>query len=192
MIGTLFVISAPSGAGKTTLVTHLLERLKDDWSIDRVITYTTKEPRPTEVQAKDYYFISMAEFERRILEGYFLEWSNAYGNYYGSPASIREKLAQGHHKVIITDRTGAKSIKNAIPEAVLVWLYAESVDVLKKRIEKRGQDSDRQLCLRLNLAQQEIEQEKLENLFDFHVLNQNFFEALEHLTTIFLKKLAKN
>jgi guanylate kinase len=192
MLGRLFVVSAPSGAGKTTLVNHILGRFCREYPLAKVITYTTKHPRTTDIPGQDYHFISVAEFERRIAEGYFLEWSNAYGHYYGSPRTILQDLTSGEHRVIITDRVGARALKEVIPEAVLIWLYTQNLQILQERLEKRGQESLEQMSYRLNLAKAEIDQEKQTPLYEFHVLNQNFFEALDLLSTIFLKKMLKN
>jgi guanylate kinase len=186
MSGKLFVISAPSGAGKTTLVQHSLERLRESCVISRVVTYTTKEPREGEaVQGVDYHFISQAEFEKKIGEGFFIEWSSAYGHYYGSPSSLVEYMAKGHSFILIVDRAGAGRIKEAIPEAVLIWIYTSSIEVLKKRLIARGGDSPEQIEKRLALAVSEIEQETVRPSYNFHVLNEDFYESVEKLCEIF-------
>src|SRR3990167_6495680 len=103
MIGKIFIISAPSGAGKSTLVAATLANLEKEWPIERVVTYTSKNPRNNEVPGQDYHFIKVDEFERRIKQGFFLEWSNAYGTYYGSPRSIVNQVANGYSYIGIID-----------------------------------------------------------------------------------------
>jgi guanylate kinase len=191
MLGRLFVVSAPSGAGKTTLVNHILAQLGCDYPISRVITYTTKSPRSTEIPGQDYHFITTAEFEQLITSGFFLEWSNAYGNYYGSPSSILHDLSAGNHRIIITDRVGARALKHAVPEAILIWLYTQNLQVLQERLAKRGQEGPEQMLYRLNLAKEEMAQEEMSPFYDFHVLNQDFFEAYEHLNRIFITTMLK-
>lgn len=186
MSGKLFVISAPSGAGKTTLVRYGVERLRESHAISRVVTYTTKVPREGEAQqGVDYYFLSQADFEKKIGENFFIEWSCAYGDYYGSPNSIVNRMAEGHSCVLIVDRAGASRIKEQIPEAVLVWIYTPSLEVLKQRLIKRGGESPEQIARRLELAMSEIEQELVCPVYNFHVLNEDFCESLEKLCEIF-------
>jgi guanylate kinase len=186
MSGKLFVISAPSGAGKTTLVRHTIERLRESHAISRVVTYTTKAPREGEaLQGVDYHFLSQADFEKKIGEGFFIEWSCAYGHYYGSPYSLVTRMAEGHSCVLIVDRVGAGRIKEQIPEAILIWIYTSSLEVLKQRLIKRGGESPEQVERRLELALSEIEQEAIRPSYNFHVLNEEFYESLEKMCEIF-------
>src|SRR5581483_10666268 len=108
--GVLFIVSAPSGAGKTTLVNAALGSLKSSHAIERVITYTSRMPREGEIPGVDYHFISELEFQSRIKDGFFLEWSGAYGTYYGTPRGLLEDLEKGHHRILIPDRNGAQKI----------------------------------------------------------------------------------
>jgi len=187
MAGKLFIISAPSGAGKTTLVQYILERLQKEHAISRVVTYTTKPARQGEsVQGVDFYFVSQAEFEQKIAEGFFIEWSLAYGYYYGTPTSVKEMLLQGRSHILIVDRAGAKQIKEAIPQAVLIWIYTANLNVLKNRIEARGGESPEQIAHRLALAVTETEQEAERPYYDFHILNEDFYESGEKLYEIFI------
>ncbi len=192
MSGKLFIISAPSGAGKTTLVKHALKRLNLDHAISRVVTYTTKTPREKEaVHGQDFYFISQAEFEQKITQGYFIEWSNAYGNYYGSPASIVEHMVRGESLIIILDRAGALQIKEKIPEAVLIWIYTSSIAVLRNRLEARASEVPEQVESRLRLAEKEIQAEDMHPRYQFHILNDDFYESLDNLCNVFNKILKK-
>ena len=193
MSGKLFVISAPSGAGKTTLVRHSIERLQEFHSISRVVTYTTKVPREGEAaEGVDYHFLSQADFEKKIGEKFFIEWSSAYGHYYGSPISIAGRLAEGHSCILILDRAGAARVKEQMPEAVLIWIYTSSLEVLKHRILKRGGESPEQVERRLEIAMLEIEQEAIRPSYNFHVLNEDFYESLEKLCEIFKLFLKKS
>lgn len=186
MSGKLFVISAPSGAGKTTLVRHTLERFQESHVISRVVTYTTKAPREGEaVQGVDYYYISQADFEKKISENFFIEWSCAYGHYYGSPRSIVTHMSEGRSCVLIVDRAGASRIKEQVPEAILIWIYTSSLEVLKQRLIKRGGETPEQVARRLELAMSEIEQESIRPSYNFHVLNEEFCESLEKMYEIF-------
>jgi guanylate kinase len=187
MSGKLFIISAPSGAGKTTLVRHSLAALQENYSIVRIVTYTTKSPRIGEdVSGKDYYFLARADFEQKIAEGYFLEWSLAYGHYYGTPASVLERLKQKESCVLILDRAGALRIKDLFPEAILIWIYTSSMDVLKQRLEFRASENQEEVERRLSIAVSEIEQERLRPAYNFHVLNEDFYESVAKLHEIFM------
>jgi guanylate kinase len=184
--GKLFVISAPSGAGKTSLVNRTLEILGITHRLERVVTYTTRAPRLGDIHGVDYHFITVADFEIKIEAGFFIEWSLAYGNYYGSPRSHVEQLAQGRSFIMILDRAGARAVKQAYPEVILIWIHIKDREVLRDRLVARGQENAEQLVYRLALAQQEIAQEKDEKLFQHHVLNDDFESALKDLKDIIL------
>ncbi len=192
MSGKLFIISAPSGAGKTTLVKHVLKRLNPEHAISRVVTYTTKSPREKEaVHGQDFYFISQAEFEQKITQEYFIEWSNAYGNYYGSPVSIMKQMARGESLIIILDRAGALQVKEKVPEATLIWIYTSSIDVLRNRLLARASETPKQVECRLMLAKKEIQAEDMHPCYQFHILNDDFYESLDDLYHVFNKILKK-
>ena len=189
MAGKLFIISAPSGTGKTTLVNHLIERLEGQFSIARVLTYTTKAPRPQEQHGKDYYFVSQAEFEAKIAQDFFMEWSNAYGHYYGSPRSIMAQIQQGASFILIADRAGARQIRQQMPECVLIWLYTASIQVLQERLMARATDGKHEVTRRLELAKIEVQEESQRPMYQFHVCNDDFFKTLEKLHEIVCKYL---
>ncbi|MFI5333320.1 MAG: guanylate kinase [Candidatus Babeliales bacterium] len=171
MPGKLFVISGPSGAGKTTLVNALITTIGASHNVERVVTYTSKKPRPAEVNGIDYHFVTPQEFERLLEEGFFLEWSTAYGTYYGTPASIIEGLSQGKSSIIILDRAGAQALAKLYRDVVLIWVEAPTVAVLENRLRMRGQDTHEQIGRRMVLASAEMEQEKLMPFFHYHVIN---------------------
>ena len=189
MVGKLFVVSACSGAGKTTLVTEVINRLEGKYNISRVITYTSKTPRVNDVDGKDYYFISSQEFELRIKGGFFLEWSAHYGNYYGSPVSLREDLACGKSFIVITDLKGAEALAHCMQEAVLIWIYVQDLNTLKTRLFKRNTENIEQIKERLRLAQQELDNQLLVNLFKHNVLNDDIEKSVQELLSIITLEL---
>ncbi len=189
MSGKLFIISAPSGAGKTSLVNALLPRLGDRCSINRLITYTSKTPRPGEKQGIDYHFISTDEFEQKAAKGFFLEWSTVYGTYYGSPVAVLRELEIGKSFMLIADRVGAAQIIKRHSSAVLIWIHTVSIEVLQERLEGRGTDKPEQILRRLAIAKAELEQESREDLYQYHVCNDNFEESIQVLEKIVLKEL---
>lgn len=188
--GKIFVVSAPSGAGKTTVVTALLTKMAvSPDCLERVITYTTKTPRLGEQDGIDYHFVSVSEFEGKIQEGFFIEWSQAYGHYYGSPRSIMKQVQQGTSFIMILDRAGARAVLNNDPCAVLIWLYTHSIEVLRTRLMARGGENEAQIVYRLGLAQQEYDQEKEEKLFGYHILNDFVENAVKNFENIIRREL---
>lgn len=156
--GILFVLSAPSGGGKSTLY-HGLKATPD---FVYSISCTTRAPRPGEVDGVDYHFISHAEFERRIAEGDFLEYAQVHGNYYGTPRSrVLEQLRAGVDVLVDIDVQGAAAIRaNPHPEIagalVDVFLMPPGIDELRRRLTQRGTESEEQLALRLKNAEVEM------------------------------------
>ena len=122
--GKLFVISAPSGAGKTTVVHEFLLRFKNKYKLKRVVTYTTRPPRVGEEQGVDYHFVSADIFKEMISNHRFLEWSTWYDYYYGSPSSIIHEIEEGHSFILVVDRHGAQEICRSYSEAVLIWIIS--------------------------------------------------------------------
>ncbi len=179
-MGKIFIISAPSGTGKTTVARKVLEQIPD---LVRVVTYTTRQPRPGEVDGQDYRFISKEEFETKIEEGYFLEYANVYGNYYGTPKKDIEKLiSAGKDVLLIIDVQGAFKVKSLIPEAVSIFLLPPSFEELKRRIEGRGY-VDKNLEKRLQTAKEEI---PCARYFDYIVINDFLNNAVEKVKAIIL------
>lgn len=189
MNGKLFIVSAPSGAGKTTLVESVLGRLKTKHIIDRLVTYTSRESRPGEVDGKDFCFVTEIEFEKRLKEGFFIEWSMDYGCYYGSPKHVENDLQIGQSRILVIDRRGAKQVIQQLPDVVTIWIYTSSVDVLRGRLLARGANTLEQIESRLELARAELEQEFENKFYKYHILNENFSETVENLEEIFLKEL---
>jgi len=187
--GSLFIISAPSGAGKTSLIQAVLEDLKSTYAIDRVVTYTTKTPRSNEVDGKDYYFVTQEFFIEKIKEGFFLEWSTDYAAYYGTPATIRQTIKEGNSLILIIDRRGAKQILAQMPKAVLIWIYTADLAELERRLRGRGTEDESQIAQRFKQAKIEIELEESERFYQYHVLNDDFNKASEQLKTIIVTEI---
>ncbi len=190
--GKLFVIAAPSGAGKTSLVTHALERIKKETPLKRIITYTTRHPRAGEVSGVDYFFLSHDDFEKKKADGFFLETTSYDGKSYGSPQSIVDDLALGASYVIITDRVGAKTLHQAYPDSVLIWITPPSIEILRQRLMKRGESNPQHIERRVALAHEEMEEEHKHGgrVFKYHLVNDNFEHALESLIAIFQDEIS--
>lgn len=187
--GKLFVISAPSGAGKTTLVGMVCDRLGERYHLEQVVTYATKEPRPGERNGKDYHFVSVEAFKQKIKEGFFIEWSAAYGHYYGSPKHILDDMALGTSFMLVVDRVGAKAIAHKINQAVLIWIYTQNVEVLAQRLFARKTENNEQILKRLALAQEELNDERSNAFFLYHVLNDCVQTAAQEIESIIVKEL---
>ncbi|MFC1841935.1 guanylate kinase [Candidatus Dependentiae bacterium] len=191
MSGKLFIVSAPSGAGKTSLVNEILTRLQPKYPIDRLVTYTSREIRPGEREGIDFCYVTPQEFEKRAQEGFFLECSKEYECYYGSPNCVKDDLKKGDSRVLVIDRNGAKQVVDAVSDAVTIWIYAPSIDVLKKRLVNRGLNSVEQIERRIELAKTELEEEEKSKFYKYHVLNDNFDQAADNLESIFINELKK-
>lgn len=177
--GRLFVVSGPSGVGKGTVVTEVLKRLPN---LRRAVTYTTRQPRPGEVQGKDYHFVSREEFERLKEQGAFLEWAEVYGNFYGSPRhEVEQILSSGQDVVLVLDVQGALAVKRQIPDAVLIFLEPPSLEELRRRLEMRGTDPPEVIERRMAKAQWEMEQA---SKFDHIVLNDELERAVNELVKL--------
>ena len=190
--GKIFVVSAHSGAGKSSLVEALLKNLKGLYSIGRVVTYTTRVQRLGDLCDGGYHFISEAEFARKAQEGFFLEWSGAYGNYYGSPAQILEEVAGGYSRILIVDIEGVKRLQNILPHesTIYIWIDIPSMDALVDRLTKRGAESEAQVARRMARAVQEAEElVLLPDLFQYRLINDKFDVALKHFEKIVRNEL---
>lgn len=185
--GTLFIISGPSGSGKTSLVREVLKRPHTCGPLERVITYTTKQPRAEEVQGSSYHFVTEDEFEKLIEQNHFIEWSKDYGSYYGSPMESLCTLEEGISLLSVLDRSGAQQVKERFSPAVLIWIQPPSVEELRARLEKRGTDSPKSVEKRLSLAEEEISLEKTTPIYEYHLLNDDFDRAVSELQSIICK-----
>ncbi len=178
--GLLLVVSAPSGAGKTTLCKRLLA---EESEISFSISYTTRPLRPKEVPGKDYFFISRELFQKMIKEGAFLEWAEVYGNLYGTAKEpVLKALNQGRDILLDIDVQGAFQVREKLgPEAVLVFILPPSLEELERRLRARSTEDEATLKRRLEEAKREIAQA---HRFDYLVLNDILEEALFRLRAI--------
>jgi len=176
----LFVLSAPSGTGKTTVVNNLLKEVD---RLRRVITATTRAKREGEVEDLDYIFLTVEEFERAIAEDKFLEYAKVYGNYYGTPKDqVLKNEEEGYDSILVIDVQGAKTIKRNYPESVLIFLLPPSMEELKRRLLTRGYADDN-IQERINTAQWEISCAKH---FDYVVVNEFLDDTVMALKNIIL------
>lgn len=181
--GKLFILSAPTGGGKTTVATNVLHIVGTKYPFSRVITYTTRAQRPGEQNGVDYHFVTEADFLKKKAEDFFLETNQYDGKWYGSPRSIIQDLKQGKSFLAITDRNGARAWKRNIPEAVLIWLDVPDVTIIAQRLHKRG-DPEETIKRRAAIAAKEIAEEKQEHFFDHHVMNKDLQKAIEDVVKI--------
>jgi guanylate kinase len=175
--GKLFIFSAPSGSGKTSIVKALLAR---DPSLAFSVSCTTRAPRPGEKNGVDYYFITPEEFKKKIEEGAFAEWEMVYKDlYYGTLRSEVERLrTEGHHVVFDVDVEGGLNLKKLYgSEALAFFVKPPSLEVLEQRLRSRNTESEEMVKIRFDKARRELE---YENLFDRVILNDNLEEAVEN------------
>jgi len=177
--GNLFVVVAPSGAGKTSLVNELLKR---EPNIHLSISYTTRAPREGEQHGREYHFVDRPAFERMIASGDFLEHANVYGNYYGTSRRWIEQELEGDHDVLLEiDWQGARQVKKLFPHAVGISILPPSIEELRKRLEGRGKDSPETIERRMGVARDEI---KHALDFEYIIVNESFDVAVTDLQSI--------
>ena len=177
--GSLFVIAAPSGAGKSSLVNALLQ---SEPSVKLSISCTTRAPRPGEQHGREYIFLSETDFLKRQQEGEFLESASVHGNYYGtSRTTVSDHTDAGHDVVLEIDWQGAQQIRKHYPEAVGIFILPPSLATLEDRLRKRAQDSEEVIARRVQAASSEIEHAPE---FEYVIINTEFEVALNQLIAI--------
>ena len=177
--GNLFVVAAPSGAGKSSLVKALLEL---DSHVHPSISHTTRPPRGQEKHGREYFFASEPEFDAMVQGNAFVEWAMVHGNRYGtSKKAIEERIAQGSDVILAIDFQGALQIKKAFATAILVFILPPSWEELRSRLERRGEDSADVIEVRLKNAAIEMAQV---SKFDFVIINELFERALFDLKAV--------
>ena len=177
--GNLFVVAAPSGAGKSSLVKALMEL---DSRVQPSVSHTTRPPRGQEKHGREYFFVSPQEFDAMVAANAFVEWAHVHGNRYGtSKKAIEERIAAGADVVLEIDWQGALQIKRTFANPVLIFILPPSWEELRSRLERRGEDAPDVIALRLKNAAEEMAQAKE---FDFVIINELFERALFDLKAI--------
>lgn len=180
-LGNLYIISAPSGAGKSSLINALLSDLPRS-QVQLSISHTTRNPRPAEENGVHYYFTQHDEFKRLIEQEHFLEWAEVFGNYYGTSLPMIERsLEQGIDVFLDIDWQGARQIREKVPNVKTIFILPPSKAELEKRLIGRGQDSAETIAKRMNEAVSEMSHY---NEFDYVIVNDDFQVSLSELKSI--------
>ena len=184
--GTLYIISAPSGAGKTSLITKLLENLE---GAEMAVSHTTRKPREGEVNGKHYHFIDADTFLDDVHNGDFLEHANVFGNLYGTAKkSVEDILAKGVDVILEIDWQGAQQVRGLMPDTMSIFILPPTKQELERRLRGRGTDSDEVIAKRLGQSCDDI---KHYDEFDYVVINDDFDESVNTLKSIFIANRAR-
>ena len=177
--GTLFVVSAPSGAGKTTLCREVRQRAPD---LAYSVSVTTRAPRPGEIDGADFDFVTEPAFRELLAQGGFAEWATVHGHLYGTRASVLDRaLSDGTDILLDIDTQGAAQLRQRYPEAVLIFIVAPSMQELEQRLRERRSDAEADMARRLGRAREEI---ALWRRYDYLVVNRDLKEAVKQLAAI--------
>jgi guanylate kinase len=180
MKNSIFVLSAPSGTGKTTIIKKLKNKLKNT---EVITTFTTRKPRKGEKNGVDYFFINKKEFEKMIKDGKFAEWSIVYGNYYGTPKREIERVLRNKRNVLLViDTQGGLKIKNKYPETYLIGILPPSLKEQENRMRKRGDMSESEIIERLNKSREE--RKILFKYYDYRLINKDIEKTVERIKKI--------
>jgi guanylate kinase len=179
--GLVFIISAPSGAGKTTLVREVIRQLP---GIEFSVSFTTRLPRPNEKEGEDYHFVSHSVFQKMVDKNEFLEWAEVLGNRYGTPRpDLKMFESEGVDLILDIDTQGAKKVKSEIGQPVLIYVLPPSLKVLKERLINRGVDSLEMVKFRLSSARRDMEEAEG---YHYVIVNDSVEEAAEKLKSIII------
>lgn len=185
----LFIISSPSGAGKSTLVNRLFKELAPVHPMKFSISHTTRQPRPGETDGVEYHFTTVENFRKMIDDNGFLEWAKVFDNYYGtSRSAVEENLKNGTDVFLDIDWQGARQIRAKFPETRTVFILPPSLEILRQRLEKRGQDSMEVINGRMKKAREEIIHY---DEYDYVIVNDVLDEAYSQLKSIVIAEQAK-
>ena len=177
--GKLIVLSGPSGAGKTTVVSKAMEG-RDDYCFS--VSVTTRKPRPNEIDGKDYFFVELDRFDEMVANDELLEHATYVANNYGTPrAYVEEKLASGMNVILDIEVQGARQVYEKMPEAVMIFIIPPSKEELRKRLEARGTETERAIEARLIRAGQEYAEA---DFYDYLIVNDDADKAAEELASI--------
>ena len=184
--GIFIIVSAPSGAGKSSLCQRLMQAYPE---IKFSVSYTSRPPRPNEVNGKDYHFISRKEFKNRIDQGEFVEWVENYGHLYGSSRNVMKEFIQdGRDLLLDIEPRGAKKIKQEFKGGIYVFILPPSRSELLKRLEKRGHETDEVIQKRFREAENEL---KEISWYDYVIFNEDLETAVNQLTSIYIAEKCK-
>jgi len=179
--GNVFVLSAPSGTGKSTLARQLVKQTED---LNFSVSFTTRKPRPGEMDGRDYFFVDDATFDAMVAADGFVEWVKVYDRRYGTgKAWIQERLASGVDILLDIESQGARKVHQAIPDAVMVFLLPPSSQELSSRLRGRGDESEEQVRIRLDYARHELSQF---DGYDYLVVNDTVEQAYRRLESIII------
>jgi guanylate kinase len=184
--GTLFVVSSPSGGGKGTIIRHVLDVVEN---LSYSVSFTTRAPRQTEVDGREYFFVSRETFDEKVAVGEFLEWACVHGNFYGtSKKQIMEETGAGTDIILEVDVQGAASVRQLLMDSVSIFILPPSYEVLRQRLITRGTDSPQELEVRLRNAPEELKQY---SSFDYVIINDEIDRAAAQLASIIYAERAR-
>lgn len=179
--GVLYVVSAPSGAGKTSLCKEIIDIFPN---LRHSVSYTTRTPRPGEEHGRDYFFVGQEEFSSMVAAGEFAEWAEVHGNFYGtSLATLKESRARGIDLILDIDCQGARQLKGRFEGGVYIFILPPNIAELRRRLENRSSDTQEVIERRINNAAGEIRESRW---YDYIIVNDDFQLALEQLRSVLL------
>jgi len=185
--GVLFVISAPSGAGKTTLCKEIIDKFPN---LRHSVSYTTRTPRTGEVHGRDYFFVGQDDFSRMVADGEFAEWAEVHGNLYGtSLATLKQCRSQGIDLILDIDCQGAQQLKGRFDGGVYIFILPPSIAELRRRLDGRSSDTEEVIERRINNAAAEIKESRW---YDYIIVNDKFSEAVEQLKSVLLAEQCRS
>jgi guanylate kinase len=185
--GVLFVISAPSGAGKTTLCKEIIDKFPN---LRHSVSYTTRTPRVGEVHGRDYFFVGQDEFSRMVADGEFAEWAEVHGNLYGTSLStLKQCRSQGIDLILDIDCQGAQQLKGRFDGGVYIFILPPSIAELRRRLDGRSSDTEEVIERRINNAAAEIKESRW---YDYIIVNDKFSEAVEQLKSVLLAEQCRS
>jgi guanylate kinase len=184
--GLIFVISAPAGTGKTTLVRMLCQEFA---CVEESVSYTTRKPRPNEIPGRDYHFIEEHQFEQKIFEGEFLEYAQVFGNFYGTSRKFVESQQDNRkHVLLVIDTQGAMQLMEHL-DAIFIFISPPSIEALRARLYGRKTENDEVIEHRLSWAEKEM---ALARKYDYHIVNDHLNTAYDVLRSILIAEEHKN